>query len=46
VLGALRSRQEQMERLENDADELLEHSARMVPEALDCLTSKVRHSVY
>jgi site-specific DNA recombinase len=45
-LEALRSRREQMERLENDADFLLEHYARMVPETLDNLTSKERHSIY
>jgi len=45
-LEALRSRREQMERLERDAYALLEHNARTVPEILDSLTSKERYSIY
>jgi site-specific DNA recombinase len=45
-LEALRSRREQMERLEHDADALLKHYAGMVPEALHNLTSEERHSIY
>ena len=45
-LGTLRSRRERIEQLEYDADTLLEHYARMVPEALDALTSEERHRVY
>jgi hypothetical protein len=35
-----------LERLEHDADSLLEHYAKMVPEALEDLVSEERHSVY
>ena len=35
-----------MERLERDADALLEHYAGMDPETLDSLTSKERHGIY
>ena len=45
-LETLRSRREQIEQLEHDADTLLEHYAGMVPEALDTLTSEERHRVY
>jgi hypothetical protein len=45
-LDALRSRQEYIEQLESDADTILNQYARMVPEALDALTSEVRHRVY
>jgi hypothetical protein len=45
-LEALRSRREQIERLEYDADALLEHYAGMVLETLNDLTSKERHSIY
>ena len=45
-LEALRSRREQFERLEHDAEALLEHYAGMVPQALDDLTSEERHDVY
>jgi len=45
-LEALRTRREQLERLEHDADALLEHYAEMVPEALDELTPKERRDVY
>jgi hypothetical protein len=45
-LEALKVRQEQLERLENDAGALLEHYAGMVPEALDGLDAKERHSIY
>jgi hypothetical protein len=45
-LKALRARREQLERLEHDADALLEHYAEMVPEALDDLTTKERRDVY
>jgi hypothetical protein len=44
-LEALRSHREQMERLECDADALLEHYVGMIPETLDILTSKERHSI-
>jgi hypothetical protein len=45
-LEALRSRREQIERLEDDAHVLLKHFAWMVPETLDNLTSEERHSIY
>jgi site-specific DNA recombinase len=45
-LEALRTRREQLERLEHDADALLEHYAELVPEALDALTPKERRDVY
>ena len=45
-LEALRSRQEHIEQLESDADTILNQYARMVPEALDALTSEERHRVY
>jgi septal ring factor EnvC (AmiA/AmiB activator) len=45
-LDALRSRQEHIEQLESDADTILNQYARMVPEALDALTSEERHRVY
>src|SRR5215217_6116965 len=45
-LEALRGRREHIERLENDAAALLEHYAGMVPEALDGLAPKERHSIY
>jgi site-specific DNA recombinase len=45
-LEALRSRRKQLERLEHNAEALLEHYAGMVPEALDELTSEERHNVY
>jgi len=45
-LEVLRSRREQIERLEHDAGTLLEHYAGMVPGALDNLTAEERHSVY
>jgi site-specific DNA recombinase len=45
-LEALRSRQERIERLEQDAGALLEYYAGMVPKALDNLTSEERHDVY
>ena len=35
-----------MERLECAAYALLKHYARMIPETLDSLTSKERHSIY
>jgi hypothetical protein len=35
-----------MERLERDADALLEHYVGMVPETLDSPTSKERHGIY
>ena len=40
------ARREQLERLEHDADALMEHYAEMVPEALDDLTPKERRDVY
>jgi Recombinase zinc beta ribbon domain len=45
-LETIRSRREQLERLEHDAEALLEHYAGMVPQALDDLTSEERHDVY
>ena len=37
---------EQIERLEQDANALLEHYASMVPEALDDLTLEEHHRIY
>src|SRR5215211_1797328 len=45
-LEAIRTRWKQHERLEHDAEALLEHYAGMIPEALDDLTSKEHHDVY
>jgi site-specific DNA recombinase len=45
-LKALTTRREQLERLEHDAEALLEHYAGMVPEALDDLTPNERRDVY
>jgi len=45
-LEVLRGRREHIERLENDAAALLEYYAGMVPEALDGLAPKERHSIY
>jgi len=45
-LEALRSRQEHISRLEQDAEALLEHYAGMVPETLENLTSEERHDIY
>jgi site-specific DNA recombinase len=45
-LDALSSRQEHIERLEKDADVILERYAGMVPGALDNLTSEERHRIY
>jgi site-specific DNA recombinase len=45
-LETLRSRQERIEQLEQDADTLLERYAGMIPETLDSLTSEERHRVY
>ena len=45
-LDALKECRERIERLEQDANALLEHYASMVPEALDGLTSEERHRVY
>jgi flagellar motility protein MotE (MotC chaperone) len=45
-LDALSSRQEHVERLEKDADVILEHYAGMAPGALDNLTSEERHRIY
>ena len=41
----VRSRREQMERLERDADALSEHYGGMVPETLDSLTFKEHHGI-
>ena len=45
-LEALRSRREQIERLEDDAHVLLKHYAWILPKTLDNLTSEERHSIY
>jgi site-specific DNA recombinase len=45
-MDALRSRQEHVARLQDDADAILRRYAGMVPEALDALTSEERHRVY
>jgi hypothetical protein len=45
-LAALKDSRERIEDLERDADVLLEHYARAVPEALDDLTPEERHRVY
>jgi len=45
-LEALRARRELLERLEHDANALLEHYAKMVPEALEDLVSEERHAIY
>jgi hypothetical protein len=45
-LEAIRGRKEILEELERDRDVLLEHYARMVPEALDALTPTERRRVY
>ena len=45
-LADLKDRRERIEDLERDAETLLEHYARMVPEALDNLTPEERHRVY
>jgi len=48
-LASLRSRREVIEELERDRDTLLEHYAKMVPEApeaLEELTAEERHQVY
>jgi flagellar motility protein MotE (MotC chaperone) len=45
-LDALSSRQKHVERLEKDADVILEHYAGMAPGALDNLTSEERHRIY
>ena len=45
-LAALRGRQEITEQLERDRETLLEHYAKMVPEALAELTPEERHQVY
>jgi site-specific DNA recombinase len=45
-LAALKEGRERIEDLEHDAELLLEHYARMVPEALDNLTPEERHHVY
>jgi hypothetical protein len=45
-LVALKERRERIEDLERDTETLLEHYARMVPEALDNLTPEERHRIY
>jgi DNA repair ATPase RecN len=45
-LAALQSRREALERLDHDKEALLEHYARIAPEALDSLTPEERHRVY
>ena len=45
-LEAIRGRKEVLEQLERDRDALLEHYARMVPEALDALAPEERRQVY
>jgi hypothetical protein len=45
-LAALQSRRETLEQLELDKEALLEHYARIAPEALDSLTLEERHRLY
>ncbi len=45
-LGALKGRQERIEQLQRDKDDLLESYAGMAPEALDSLNPEERHQVY
>jgi site-specific DNA recombinase len=45
-LAALQSRREALEQLELDKEALLEHYARIAPEALDSLTLEERHRLY
>ena len=45
-LASLQSRRETLEQLELDTEALLEHYARIAPEALDSLTPKERHQLY
>jgi site-specific DNA recombinase len=45
-LAALQSRREALEQLELDKEALLEHYARIAPEALDSLTHEERHQLY
>ena len=45
-LAAIQSRREALERLELDREALLEHYARVAPEALDSLTPEERHRLY
>jgi hypothetical protein len=45
-LAALQSRRDALEQLELDKEALLEHYARIAPEALDSLTLEERHRLY
>src|SRR5215208_6059395 len=45
-LAALQSRREALEQLELDKEALLEHYARIAPEALDSLALEERHRLY
>ena len=45
-LAILKDRWQSIERLEQDKDLLLDHYARMAPEALSSLTPEERHQVY
>jgi transposase len=45
-LAVLQSRRETLEQLELDKEALLEHYARIAPEALDSLTLEERHRLY
>jgi hypothetical protein len=45
-LAALQSRREASEQLELDKEAMLEHYARIAPEALDSLTPEERHRLY
>jgi site-specific DNA recombinase len=45
-LAALQSRREALAQLELDKEALLEHYARIAPEALDSLTPEERHNLY
>jgi hypothetical protein len=45
-LTTLQSRREALEQLELDKEALLEHYARIAPEALDSLTPEERHRLY
>ena len=45
-LGALKGRQERIDQLQRDKDDLLESYAGMAPEALDSLNPEERHQLY
>lgn len=45
-LASLRAQSDRLEQMERDRDAVLEHYTAMAPEALDSLTSEVRHQLY